>query len=457
MKPSALLILFICGSIAFPVTAQDLTQTVRGVIKDKDSRSTLPGAAVAIYKDSSLVTGATTDMNGIYRIENVPVGRYTVVASFLGYKQIVIPNVIVGSGKEVIMPLELEESVIKMEEVQITATRNRGEALNEMATVSARTFSVEETERYAGSRGDPARMASNFAGVQGADDSRNDIVIRGNSPLGVLWRVEGVDIPNPNHFSIPGSSGGPVSILNNKVMANSDFFTGAFPAEFGNSISGVFDIKLRNGNNEQREFTGQFGFLGTELTAEGPISKKKRSSYLINYRYSTLAMFGFLGINIGTSAVPGYQDMAFKLNFPVKEKGNISLFGVGGMSNIDILISEQEKPETEMYGDQDRDQYFGTGMGIVGLNYAKSFNSTTFGKFTVATSLDEQQAHHRLVYRHVDSDGFFKNDSLVDNLNYSFRTGKTSLALFVNKKLSARHVVKAGINTDIFRDRKSVV
>ena len=100
-------------------------------------------------------------------------------------------------------------------EVTIVAKRN-GEVLNEVATVSAREFSVQETNRYAGSRGEPSRMASNFAGVQGADDSRNDIVIRGNTPSGVLWRLEGINIPNPNHFAVPGTGGGSISILNVK-------------------------------------------------------------------------------------------------------------------------------------------------------------------------------------------------------------------------------------------------
>ena len=179
-------------------------------------------------------------------------------------------------------------------------------------------------------------MASNFAGVQGADDSRNDIVVRGNSPIGVLWRLEGVDIPNPNHFAIAGTTGGPVSIINNKYLSNSDFFTGAFPAEYGNSIAGVFDLNMRRGNNEQHEFSGQLGFLGTELFAEGPINKSKKSSYLGSFRYSTLQLFQFMNLSIGTSAVPNYFDGGVKLSFP-KGTSIINVFAIGGKSNIDIL------------------------------------------------------------------------------------------------------------------------
>ena len=174
------------------------------------------------------------------------------------------------------------------------------EVNNEMAIISAQQFSVEETERYAGSRGDPARMVSNFAGVQGADDSRNDIIVRGNSPLGVIYRVEGITIPNPNHFAISGSSGGPLSILNNKFLGNSDFFSGAFPAEYGNSTAGVFDLKIRNGNSEKTEFTGQVGLFGAEFLAEGSLSKNSAASFLAMYRYSTVKIFSLMGINLGT-------------------------------------------------------------------------------------------------------------------------------------------------------------
>jgi hypothetical protein len=327
-----------------------------------------------------------------------------------------------------------------------------------MATVSARQFSVEETNRYAGSRGEPSRMASNFAGVQGADDSRNDIVIRGNSPLGVLWQMEGINIPNPNHFSIAGSTGGPISIINNKILANSDFYTGAFPAEYGNAISGVFDLKLRNGNNENREHSFQFGFLGTELFSEGPLKEGSGSSYLVSYRYSTLALFNALSIDIGTSAVPKYQDAAFKLNFKQKDGSNIAVFGIGGLSDIDILISDQLVSERNIYGENDRDQYFGSSMGIVGASYTKPINKDTYFKAVVAASIEQSDANHYLVGFNKDSEGNYvvgpDNKYVVDSLplmlDYDFRQSKYSAALFYYKKLSKQHIINVGMNTDLY-------
>lgn len=422
---------------------QNVTQTIRGQITDKESKFILLGATTIVYIDSTMVAGAVSDESGNFRIENVPVGRINLLVRYVGYDDVFLSNLILTGGKEMILNVEMQESAVMLEGVTISANQNRGEVNNEMAVVSVRTFSVEETDRYAGSRGDPARMASNFAGVQGADDSRNDIVVRGNSPIGVLWRLEGIDIPNPNHFAIAGTTGGPVSIINNKYLNNSDFFTGAFPAEYGNSIAGVFDLNMRRGNNEQHEFSAQLGFLGTELFAEGPINKTKRSSYLASFRYSTLQLFQFMNLSIGTSAVPNYYDGAFKLSFP---KGNniISVFGVGGKSNIDILVSEYTKAETELYGDSDRDQYFGTSMAVGGISYGMQINPTMYGKAVIAYSLQENHANHELVYRDLE----FNIDSIVPNMNYKYQDQKLTALYHLNKKINNKNSFKTGISAE---------
>ena len=290
-------------------------QNIRGVVLDKDSKSPLIGANVIVI-DVDPIIGAATDFDGRYTIEKVPLGRHTLQISYIGYETKTLPNIEVTAGKEVILNVELQESIL-IDEVVVEAQQDKDKTVNRMASVSARTFSIDETMRYAGSLNDVARMAQNFAGVQGSDDSRNDIVIRGNSPTGVLYRLEDVDIPNPNHFALNGTTGGPVSILNNNVLDNSDFMTGAFPAEYGNAIAGVFDLKLRSGNNQQHEFLGQLGFNGVEMMAEGPISKKQYSSYIVDFRYSTLKLFQLMGLNFGTgTAVPDYSRWFFQIKFP---------------------------------------------------------------------------------------------------------------------------------------------
>lgn len=422
-------------------------QTVKGKVVDSESKFPLPGVNVLIISDTIKTYGAATDINGNFKISGVPYGRHQLKFSFIGYN-VQIRTIEVNSGKETIVNVELEESSEVMEEFKVVASDNK-EVANEMAVVSAQQFSVEETNRYAGSRGDPARMASNFAGVQGADDSRNDIVVRGNSPLGVIYRVEGITIPNPNHFSIAGSSGGPVSIINNKSMANSDFFTGAFPAEYGNSTAGVFDLKLRAGNNEKFEFSGQFGFLGTELLAEGPLSKKHRSSFLMMYRYSTLKLFSSLGINLGTSAIPGYQDFAAKLNFPLDNGGNLSVWALGGKSNISILISNQkDTSEVDLYGENTKDQYFGTQMYVGGLTYTHPLNENTYLKSTLTTSLDQQNSNHDTITRTITPEGAFQLLSKAGYMAYQFKTVRFSSATSINRKIGKKDVIKAGYVAD---------
>jgi hypothetical protein len=257
----------------FPCVLFAQTQTIRGVVEDGEGKMPIIGASVVILNSDPLL-GTTTDLDGKFKIENVLVGRHDLQITYLGYEPRTLSGVILYSGKELILNVEMQERVMKQDEVVVKASRRKEQVLNTMATVSARVFSTEEAERYAGTRNDVSRMATNFAGVRGANDATNDIVIRGNSPTGLLWRLEGIDIPNPNHFGNLGSTGGPVSMLNSNVLSNSDFLTGAFPSDYGNGISGVFDLRMRSGNNEKHEFLGQIGFNGVELGAEGPFSKK---------------------------------------------------------------------------------------------------------------------------------------------------------------------------------------
>jgi hypothetical protein len=429
----------LCCFVTSLLFSQNLTQSIRGRIFDQISKTTLPGVQVIAYKDSIKITGTQTDSNGFFRLQNIPIGRISLRIFLIGYNTTNF-KIEVTSAKEVVQNLELEELAIKAEEVVITASK-KGEVRNDMAIVSARVFSVEETNRYASSRSDPARMASNFAGVQGTDDSKNDVVIRGNSPMGLLWRLESIDIPNPNHFAAAGNTGGPLSIINNKTLENSEFYTGAFPAEYGNGNAGVFDLKLRNGNNEKHEFTGQFGFLGTELNCEGPISKSSGSSYLVSYRYSTLKIFDALNIKIGTDAVPSYQDAALKINFPGKDGSNFSFFGIGGKSKIDILVSSYTKPSEDLYGQKDRDQYFGTSMGVMGASFTKSLNNKTFIKVVAAHSGAESHTHHILVFRNSN----YAIDSLVQQLGFKYIEEKSSLNMSLSRKLSAITSLKAGV------------
>ncbi|MBI2721517.1 MAG: carboxypeptidase-like regulatory domain-containing protein [Bacteroidetes bacterium] len=425
-------------TIACGLQAQ-ITQTVKGKIVDKEIGIGLPGAIVQ-FKTSTENIVATADNNGNYKLLNVPVGRHSLLITYTGYKPVPISDIIVTSGKEIIVNVEMEESTIAMAEVEVKAS-NDTDVVTTMQSVNMKAFSIEETERYPGSRNDPARMAQNFAGVQGTNDSRNDIVIRGNSPAGLLWRMEEIDIPNPNHFAVAGSAGGPQSIINNKYLANSEFYTGAFPANYGNALGGVFDLKLRNGNNEKHERTFQFGFLGTELALEGPLSKKTGASYLITYRYSTLKLFSAANFNIGTSAVPGYQDIGLRLNFPTKKAGVFSFSSIGGLSDIKIILSKTKERPKELYGDLNRDQYFASNMGVGILTHVYALNSRTVMKTSLAYGVQTLNVDHFLVMRNKN---FVPKDTLPQIIDYTFYEGKSTLAWYVKSKINSKNSVKAG-------------
>ncbi len=293
--------------------------------------------------------GTTTDQNGSFRLDHVPAGRVTVQLSYIGYEPKAIPEIVVNSGKEVILTMSMQESAVKMAELVITSNRARGQALNEMALISARSISPEETNLYTAGFNDPSLIIANFAGVTNNPNGNNDIIVRGNSPKYVQWRLEGMQITNPNHFADQGAIGGGLSTLNNNLLATSDFYTGAFSAEYGDVLSGVYDVKLRSGNNEKFESVLGVGVLGTELTVEGPFKKGYGGSYLLNYRYSTISLLTNAGLT-DVNGSPNFQDAAFKIMLPSKKAGTFSFFGLGGASKAFL---EEVKPEiAETPGDR---------------------------------------------------------------------------------------------------------
>lgn len=430
------------------VTFAQSAQTVRGRVTDEVSKTPLIGVTVLIAREGEDPLGSTTDEKGDYRIARVPVGRQTLILSYVGYETQTIPNIVVTAGKEVVLNVSLQESASELSEVTVTAdTRSDKTATNnDLAIVSARSFNTDDTKRYAGALGDPSRMAANFAGVVGGNDSRNDIVVRGNSPMGMLWQLEGLNIPNPNHFGALVSTGGPVSILNNNNIDKSDFITSAFPAQYGNATAGVFDLKLRNGNNEKTEWTGQVGFNGFEVGAEGPFSKKSGASYIINYRYSTLGVFESLGIEFGTGTnTPIYQDLNFKISLPTAGNGNLSFFGVGGLSEIDLLGSEADLDnDNSLYGSENTDGYPRYRTGVAGIAYERTLSPKTFARAVAGVSYTFEE---------------FKVDSLVRNEQQdvinkyrwreaAYETVKYSLNLLTRTKFNNKNSLTSGITID---------
>ncbi|MBO6522525.1 MAG: carboxypeptidase-like regulatory domain-containing protein [Balneolaceae bacterium] len=402
-------------------------QTVRGKVIDSQTQIPIPGAAVVIV-DSDPLKGNATNNDGYFRIENVQPGRYTIKASFLGYKDELIPAILVGSGKEVILEIKLEESLLELDEIQVGVSSISTAPLNEMAQVSGRSFTVEETKRFPVGVGDPLRLASSFAGVVSTDDGANDIVVRGNSPKGLLWMLEGVEIPSPNHFSSEGTSSGGISMFSTQVISRSDFLTSAFPSQYGNATAGVFDIQLRSGNNERRESTIQFGLLGLDIASEGPLASRGGASYLFNYRYSTLSMLSAVGLPIEDEGERNiFQDLSFKFNFPTKKAGTFSIFGLGGLSNYRGIYPNIE--DDEVYN-----------MGVLGISNRYIINSSTVLRSTLSWSGTK-----------VVDDYVFIGDSVTFRDESTFSKEYIRASFELNKKVNSRHFITSGLTTSFLK------
>lgn len=411
-----------------------LHQTIKGVVIDKDSRQPLPGATI-IVRNSDPIKATISDSNGVFKLNQVEIGRQELEVTMMGYQKINLQGLLIGSAKELVLTIEMLGEPGLLQQVTVKHQRDRQKASNEMATVSARSFTVEETNRYAASIADPARMALSFAGVAATDDLSNELVIRGNSPKGMLWRLEGIEINNPNHFTDEGSSGGGVSMISANMLDNSDFYTGAFAAEYGNALSGVFDLKFRKGNTEKKEYSFYAGVLGIGASIEGPFSKTTKSSYLINYRYSTLGLLKKVGLNpVSSGAVPEYQDLAFHFNFPTKTAGTFSLFGIGGISN-QRKYAEKDQKEWETFWDKlnTNFEYF---SGSAGLKHEVSVSKSSYIRSILSYS-------GSLVNEDMDTLDINYQPQLFGRDRYSNQSLRAST--MVNSKLNNKSLIRAGV------------
>ena len=410
-----------------------ITQNITGTISDKSIKSPLIGANVVILNTNPL-KGATADNDGRFKIEAVPIGKYSLKISFIGFKDVVLNNVTVNSGKELDLVVDMEENIFQGGEVVIKAKVEKQKALNELSVVSTRTFSVEETQKFAAAVDDPGRMATAYAGVVSAGDGGNTIVIRGNSPNGLLWRMEGVDIPNPNHFAAVGTSGGGISILSSQVLTNSDFSTGAFAAEYGNALSGVFDLKLRKGNREKREYTIKAGFLGVDFATEGPLSKSgQNGSYLVNYRYSTLSLLKNLGVDLDGGAPAQFQDLSFNISLPTEKLGNFTLFGFGGLNNQ----NGNGKADSVLWKTDNAQRYpfsFTSNAGAIGLTHSLVFKKSYLK--TVVSFSGSKNSQNNQEYQ---KDYSKRTLNAEDNSQT-----KMTLSSVYNYKFNAQHLLRTG-------------
>ncbi len=429
----ALIILYSCALFA-------QTGTIKGIVLDKQSEAPLEGATIELLYALE-ATGVITDFDGQFVLKDVPVGRQVIRISYIGFETYTIPNIEVTSGKDVFLNIGLTESFNQLDEVVLTTNTHKDKPLNKLATVSTRQFGLEEVTRFSGGRSDVGRLAANFAGVSSPDDSRNDIVVRGNSPTGLLWRLEGIPIPSPNHFATAGTTGGPVSALNPNMLKNSDFLTSAFPAEYGNALGGVFDLGFRNGNADAYEFTLQTGiFTGLEAMAEGPLGNKN-GSFLVAGRYSLVSVLG-IGAG-GTSATPNYSDLSFHLNLGKSSLGNISIFGILGSSDIEFLGDDID--QDDLFAAEDENTTADSRFGVVGLKHTMMLGKSSFLRTIVAGSYSANEFNvDRFIAKETPQERLLQYTE-ADNSETRF----TFSTLF-NAKLSSKSTLRAGVLVENF-------
>ncbi|CAN5812280.1 carboxypeptidase-like regulatory domain-containing protein [soil metagenome] len=410
-------------------TKAQYKQQLRGTVTDQVLQKPLAGATVTI---DAIGKATTTSEDGTFRFADIPLGQYRINISVAGYKEIVLDNIIINSGKETVITSSLDALVKTETEVLLKSNSKKNKPLNDMSLVSARAFTVEETQKYAAAVNDPLRMATSFAGVIAADDGNNSIVIRGNSPNGLLWKMEGMDIPNPNHFGTPGNSGGGISILSSQLLSNSDFITAAFAAEYGNALSGVFDIKLRKGNNEKKEYTVQAGVLGLNGAAEGPLSKNYKGSYLINYRYSTLSLLSKMKV-LPDDGATNFQDLAYNFYLPTKKLGTFTIFGFGGLSD-QTFNAEKDSAKWEKNGDRYSYKFL-SNTGMTGLTHSIFLGN----KINIKSAIGISQT--KIGYdEHFREDDYSLSRSYLDQ----YKTRKWIFNSTLNYKFNNRLSVRSG-------------
>lgn len=430
-----LLILMLIGKWNHTI-GQIASGKLTGKVYDEISHDPLIGATIQLKGLSSF--SSVSDTIGSFSMYPLPVGRYELVSAYIGYStyHLIIE---IKSGKQEMIEIGMLPSISSLDQITINGSSTLQHA-NTMAYATTRTFGVEQTSRFAGAVDDPARMVASYPGITNGDDMNNYISIRGNNPSALLWRLEGIDIPNPNHFAYTGATGGAISALSSQLISSADFSTGAFAAEFGNSIGGVFDVRLRKGNNEKREFAFKAGMLGAEASAEGPIKKSYGGSYLINMRASTLALFEKAGLDIFGNAT--FNDLAYNIHFPIKPKSSISIFGMNARSItkskdfvIDSLFDPRIKSHISEYS-------FKSNLSMHAVKYSYFHKNSALGiTFALSGTTNSTINTKKTVF--ADASFFF--DKYTKKLN----TSKSSLILSYQKQINSSVLFKSGIHFDV--------
>lgn len=421
--------------------AQD-TGIIRGKVRDAFTFQNLDKVTVQVVGQNKQTF---TDENGEFEFDNLPLGRAELKLTSVGYGDQLIKEILVKSGKVNTYEILMESKTNQLEEVKVsTSSPNLSGAVTSLQSIN-----IEQVMRFPATFFDPARLAFAFPGVANTNDQANGMSIRGNNPNGLQWRLEGLEIVNPNHLANagtfsdqPAANAGGTNMLSAQMLGNMNFLTGAFPAEYGNALSGVMDMRLRKGNNKEFEHTIQAGLIGVDLSSEGPLSKKNGSSYLINYRYSFTGLLALGGLSFGGETIK-FQDLAVNLSFPTKKAGDFTIFGMGGLNSNEFAFDDEDGLGPQEEKDLNVIDYYGK-MGVVGATHQKSFRRNLSWKTAIAYSGLTTERN--------------QTNAQAQEFNTNDEQTKLSFTTAINKKLTDKASIKAGFFiTKSFDENYSIV
>lgn len=436
------LLLSICYALISSLSFAQSFQTVKGTVLEIFTETPIEGVEIKILKEGVAIKSAVSNAAGNFKITNIEIGTYDVLFRHINYEAFISPGVEISVSKEIVLDVDMALSSVSLSEIEVTPPKLRGKPVNEMATTSSYSIQADDAKRIAGGLDDPIRVAGTLPGVTSATGfSENFISIRGNSPRALKYMMEGIELPNPTHFARIGSAGGTFTLFSLQLLDKSDFYTGAFSAEYGNALGGVFDAKFRKGNSEKYEHIIQAGVLGLDIASEGPLSKNKKASYAFNYRYGLVGLARL----IGYPTQPVYQDFSFTLNFPLNNRSNLKLFAIGGTSlrdrnaETDSTLWEESIDRTNLVLKSE--------MGTLGAVYKYFLTDRTVFKATAAASYTNQ----------IDNKQYVNDDySVIDQRKNEYSSLPLSIAASIKHKFSKHHFHVTGFNfVNTFHDWRS--
>lgn len=409
-------------------------QNIRGVVTNSFNQDPISDVQVKLLLNDSVVNSTFTNDKGEFLFVKIELGMYDISFTHVNYQAFILPDITLISSKESFLTVNLVEGFEQLGEVTINQPKkDRSQTNNEMVTNSVKTIYPQDMSKLAGSLDDPIRVAGMMPGVTSdAAFSENFVSIRGNSPRGLKYMMEGVELFNPTHFARIGSSGGTFTIFSMQLLDKSDFYTGAFPAEYSNALSGVLDVNFRAGSKTSRNYAVNLGTLGLDFATEGPFKENGKGSYLINYRYSVVGMARL----IGYPTQPTYQDLSFVLDFPT-EKGKLKVFGIAGTSDRKrIAIADS----TVWEGDIDRyNLSLRSDMITLGGVYDHHLNENTLLKITLSGGASRQ----------IDNRNYLLDDyrEIIRKKN-EYASVPVTGAISLKHKFSVRHTNKTSFSAD---------